>query len=74
MDIQTYTPETRTIDKTLLYNSIHALEAGCEYTQELLIKHDISLGRTTRSNTYVAEQMERDIDQMKECINKLKEI
>lgn len=74
MEIQTYTPETRTLDKTFLYDMIQALEAGLEYTQELLIKHDIELGRTTRSNKLVAEQMEKDIRKMKECIDKSKEL
>lgn len=53
---------------------IQALQAGLEYTQELLIKHDIELGRTTRSNKWVAEQMEKDIQKIKECLKKSKEL
>ena len=48
-----------------------ALTAGMENTQELLINHDIALGRTTRGNRYTAERLEFEIRDMKACLELL---
>jgi hypothetical protein len=48
-----------------------ALTAGLENTQELLINHDIALGRTTRGNRYTAERLEGEIRDMKACLELL---
>lgn len=56
---QTYQPEIWAMTKDSIYSAIDALMLGIENTQELLIKHDIELGRTTRSNKLTAERLEQ---------------
>lgn len=51
---------------------ILALESGLEYAQEMLIHHDTSFGRTTRSNKRQAEFIEEDIEKIKAAIKQLK--
>ena len=65
---QTYQPEIWALTKDSIYDAIAALMLGIENTQELLIKHDIELGRTTRSNKLTAERLEREIEQMNKAI------
>lgn len=51
---------------------IQALEAGIENTTELLAHHESSLGRTTPRNTRYAEELERDINNMEDCVSAVK--
>lgn len=69
---QTYQPEMWTVAKDVIYAAIPAVEAGLEYTQELLAQHEVSLGRTTRKNKLTAEAMERDIEQMRRALDALR--
>jgi len=69
---QTYQPEMWTVEKDVIYAAIPAVEAGLEYTQELLAHHEVSLGRTTRKNKLTAEAMERDIEQMRRALDSLR--
>jgi len=67
-----YQPECWAMKKDTIYSARHALEAGLENTQELLVDHDVMLGRTTRSNRYTAERLEGEIREMKCAIEALK--
>lgn len=69
---QVYMPEIWQVPKDAIYFAIPAVEAGLEYTRELLANHDVSLGRTTRKNKLTAEAMERDIEQMLKAIKYLR--
>lgn len=60
------------VPKDVIYLATPAVEAGLEYTSELLAMHEVSLGRTTRKNKLTAEAMERDIEQMKRAIAALR--
>lgn len=65
---QEYQPETISIPILELQNIIDALECGLEHTQTVLAEHDASLGRTTRKNKNWAEQLEKDIEFLKDRI------
>lgn len=67
-----YQPETWAMLKDTIYAARTALEAGLENTQELLIEHDASLGRTTRKNRFTAERLESEIRAMKSALEKLR--
>lgn len=54
--------------KDTIYAARTALQAGLENTQELLAKHHVELGRTTRGNRYTAERLEAEISQMKSVL------
>lgn len=69
---QTYQPETIAIPTLEAENIVDALEAGLEHTQTVLVEHDVSLGRTTRKNQSWAEQLEKDIEFLKERVKLLK--
>lgn len=69
---QSYQPEMWTVAKDVIYAAIPAVEAGLEYTQELLAQHEVSLGRTTRKNKLTAEAMERDLEQMRRALDSLR--
>lgn len=62
--MQTYQPEIWSVKKDDIYAAIAATESGIEYAQECLATHDQSLGRTTRKNKRIAEQIENDLRQM----------
>lgn len=64
-------PDFLLIDKTTVYNSIDALEAGLEYARECLAAHDSALGRTTYKNKSWAETIEKDIRQISTTLNQL---
>jgi hypothetical protein len=67
-----YQPETIAIPTLEVQNIIDALECGLEHTQTVLAEHDVSLGRTTRKNKNWAEQLEKDIEFLKERVKFLK--
>ena len=67
-----YEPECWWMKKDTLYAVAAALRDGLENTQELLINHDASLGRTTRSNRTTAERLESEIAKMELAIESLK--
>ena len=66
-----YMPENWSMLKDSIYAATDAIRAGIENTQELLIRHDIDLGRTTRSNRYTAERLELEIAQMQRALEGL---
>ncbi len=68
-----YQPETWAMLKDTIYAARTALEAGLENTQELLIRHDIELGRTTRGNRYTAERLESEIRSMQSALENLRQ-
>lgn len=70
---QNYQPETVSIPKLEVENIIDALKAGLEHTENVLIDHDNTLGRTTRKNELWAKQLEKDIEFFKTRIKLLKE-
>ena len=72
MNIRSYEREMWTLPKDYIYHAIESIQVGLEYAQETLIKHDIELGRTTRSNKFVAEQIEQEILKMKDILLKFK--
>lgn len=51
--------------KDSIYAAQAALRIGIENSQELLAKYDVEFGRDHRSNRLRAEQMEREIAEMK---------
>lgn len=66
-----YQPETWAMRKDTIYAARSALKVGLENTQELLIEHDASLGRTTRKNRFTAERLEGEIRSMQSVLEKL---
>jgi D-serine deaminase-like pyridoxal phosphate-dependent protein len=68
---QEYLPESWSMRKDSIYAAQEAIRAGIENTQELLIEHDASLGRTTRKNRCIAERLEAEIRQMQAALNGL---
>lgn len=71
-NVYMYEAESWSMKKDTIYEARIALETGLENTEELLIKHDIELGRTTRSNRSTAEILEKEILSIKSVIEKLK--
>lgn len=71
---QKHLPEMWTIKKDLVDKIIPCLEAGLENTQSALAEHDASLGRTTTKNRMWAETLEKQIQDMKDCIKELKSL
>lgn len=69
---QEYLPEIWEIKKDLVYKLIPALQAGLENTQSALVEHETALGRTTTKNRMWAETLEREIQDMRDCIKQLK--
>jgi hypothetical protein len=69
---QKYIPEIWPIKKDLVYKLIPCLEAGLENTQTALAEHDATFGRTTAKNKMWAEALEREIRDMRDCIEELK--
>jgi len=57
--------------KDSIYAAREAIKIGIENTQELLADFDERLGRTTRSNMFTAERMEREIESMRQAITDL---
>lgn len=66
-----YIPEMWTIEKDLVRGLAFSVEAGLEYAQECLIRHDQELGRTTKKNKSWAEIIERDINYMKAMLERV---
>lgn len=66
-----YQPECWAMKKDTICAARAALEAGLENTQELLIEHDASLGRTTRKNRFTAERLESEIHDIRRAISSL---
>jgi hypothetical protein len=70
----TYIPETITIPKNLIEDSITAIESGAENTRLLLIQHDSNLGRTTKSNSAWAAVLDNDIYKMDALASQLRTV
>jgi len=70
--MQTYQPEMWTVQKDTIYAAINDIEDGLEFAQELLSRHDVELGRTTKKNHDWAITLERSIDHMKNTLQQLK--
>ena len=68
-----YIPELWTVKKDYIYAAIEAVRNGLEYTITELVTHDLDLGRTTKKNRMWAETMEKDIKQMEQTLEDLKE-
>jgi len=68
----TYIPTQITFDEAVIEKAVDALESGLEYAQEILVRHDYELGRTTRRNQKAAELIEEDIEKIKASIKELK--
>lgn len=60
-----------TLPKTTIDSVIEALNIGRENTEELLIEHDRSLGRSTRKNLHIVLRLESEIIKLSEAITKL---
>lgn len=73
-ELTTYIPETISIPKSLIEDSISAIESGVENTRLLLIQHDSNLGRTTKGNSAWAAVLENDIYQMNELASQLRTV
>lgn len=71
---QYYIPELWTVEKDVICAAIYAVEIGLENTQDILIENDINLGRTTRKNRQNANRLEREIEQMKATLEKLRSL
>lgn len=71
MNKRLYTPILKA-KKDDIYTIIYALNAGIEYSKELLAEHDKNLGRTIHKNKVWAEIIEKDITLMRESLEKLK--
>lgn len=69
-----YQPEMLTIKKDLIYKLLSALEFGLESAQQVLCEHDTSLGRDWTKNRIWAETLEKEIQDMKDCIKELKSL
>lgn len=68
-----YQPEMMEFEKDFVLCDLKlAVEAGMEYAQECLSRHDQELGRTTRKNESWAKIMEEDISQMKQSLERIK--
>ena len=68
-----YQPEMMAFERDFVLCDLKfAIEAGMEYAQECLTRHDQELGRTTKKNKTWAETMEKDIAQMKQSLEKIK--
>jgi hypothetical protein len=48
-----------------------ALESGLEYASEALVRHDLELGRTTQKNQETADQIVKDIEEIKATLVEL---
>lgn len=64
-------PERRAITLENISAMREALQVGREMAEDLLARHDLELGRTTRSNRRTAELLEEDIDKFKRVIKEL---
>lgn len=64
-------PERRAITLENISAMREALQVGQEMAEDLLARHDLELGRTTRSNRRTAELLEEDIDKFKKVIKEL---
>ena len=64
-------PERRSLTLEDLGKVRDALQIGREMAEDLLARHDLELGRTTRSNRLTEESMEADIANIKEAIKKV---
>lgn len=69
-----YMPETITIPKGLIEDSLNVIESGIENTYSLLIEHDSNFGRTTVKNRAWAAVLENDIHYMKEIASQLRTV
>lgn len=70
---QEYQPEMITVEKFFLLHDLKfSIEAGLEYAQECLTRHDQELGRTTKKNKSWAETIEKDVAQMKQALERIK--
>lgn len=68
-----YIPEKTVFERDFVLCDLKlAIEAGLEYTQECLARHDQELGRTTRKNESWAKIMEADIEKMKQALARIK--
>jgi len=70
---QTYQPETWLMKKDTIYAAREMLRIGLENTEELLYALDTTVGRTISSTRLHAEQLEREIQIMKDTLALLKE-
>jgi hypothetical protein len=71
---QGYIPETITITKCLIEDSVNVIESGIQNTHALLIEHDSNLGRTTLKDRAWAAVLENDIHYMKEIASQLRTV
>ena len=62
-------PVRYSIHEYLAREAQDALRCGIEYAEEVLARHDASLGREHRSNRMTAERIEMDIEQMRGTLN-----
>lgn len=69
---QTYIPEIWKIEKDTIYAAISALKLGLEYAKETLIIHDQQLGRSLKRHREWAENIEIDIKEIQQALDKLK--
>ena len=61
-----------TVDEELLRRCLEDIYAGRETTQQMLIEHDATFGRTTRKNKEWALTLEKDLREMSETIVQLR--
>lgn len=63
-----YGPEHRAITLEDIAKIKNALQIGLENSEDLLARHEGSLGRSTRSNRLTAEAMEVDVELILEAL------
>ena len=59
------------VEQSVVVRTRNAIEMGLSYATEALQRHDTELGRTMRRHKVWAEQMERDIAEMKATLSAL---
>ncbi len=72
LGLSEYQPEKWTVYKDDVYAAIDALDAGIEFSRELLADHHERLGRTTAKNRWWAEVLERGIEKMEKSRERLR--
>lgn len=65
-------PTFVSVDQEIIRRAIECCETAIENTAECLAVHDVSLGRTTRKNKWIAERHEKELADAKRTRNELR--
>jgi len=72
--VMTYQPTFASVDTEILRRALAAAEDAREWASELLAVHDLNLGRTTRKNRLMAQQLEASVRAAMVAIKELREV